>query len=273
VAFHTYYGVFNLSTQTSPNTQDCAFPEQPAPTMPPTKLNQQTPSVPEDELKNIAAKSDSPEDQLKKAAASAESALASAKTASSLRAAAETIKDPAKREKYLRDAYDKEIEAHGNSKKARMLSSGAFQGSVGGGGIGMAVGAGLGTVVGTLVGTVATIPTTAVGTLVGAGVGGVHGPWIKLGGKKGKGDENEKQEGGEDGKDSTNEKEIEGEMEEQMGSEEDGIPDPEALRKAADEIARQRRVQEESQKGNGDATKGEMKKKPRKLEVRNKAAA
>ena len=53
--------------------------------MPPKKLNQQEPSaVPDvDELKSIAAKSDSPEDKLKEAAASAESALASAKTASS----------------------------------------------------------------------------------------------------------------------------------------------------------------------------------------------
>jgi hypothetical protein len=43
--------------------------------MPPKKLNQQEPSaVPDiDELKSIAAKSDSPEDKLKEAAASAES--------------------------------------------------------------------------------------------------------------------------------------------------------------------------------------------------------
>ena len=235
--------------------------------MPPKKLNQQAPSsVPDvDELKSIAAKSDSPEDKLKEAAASAESALASAKTASSLRAAAETIKDPEKRNKYLQDAYNKEIEAHGNSKKARVLSSGAFQGSVGGGGIGMAVGAGLGTVVGTLVGTVATIPTTAVGTLVGAGVGGVHGPWVKLGGgkKDGKVKEKEGEEGGE-GQD------VDGQMQDQMGGEEDGIPDPEALRRAADEFAQQRKANQEN--GGGDAEKKE-KKKPRKLEVRGKQGA
>ncbi|KAG9188557.1 hypothetical protein G6011_02480 [Alternaria panax] len=241
--------------------------------MPPKKLNQQAPSsIPDvDELKSIAAKSDSPEDKLKEAAASAESALASAKTASSLRSAAETIKDPKKREKYLQDAYNKEIEAHGNSKKARVLSSGAFQGSVGGGGIGMAVGAGLGTVVGTLVGTVATIPTTAVGTLVGAGVGGVHGPWVKLGG--GKKDDKDKDkdkdgqaEGGESGE--ADEKEVEGQMQEQMGGEEDGIPDPEALRRAADEFAQQRKAKQ-GENGSGDAEKRE-KKKPRKIEVRGK---
>ncbi|KNG46673.1 glycoside hydrolase family 31 protein [Stemphylium lycopersici] len=230
-------------------------------TMPPRKLNQQAPSpVPsEDELKTIAAKSSSPESQLQEAAATAESALESAKTASSLRSAAETIKDPAKREKYLQDAYNKEIEAHGNSKKARVLSSGAFQGSVGGGGIGMAVGAGLGTVVGTLVGTVATIPTTAVGTLVGAGVGGVHGPWVKLGGGK-KGEKEEKETEG-----NTHEEKVAGEMQDKVGDEEEGIPDPEALRRAADEFAQQRRAE-----GEKSDSETKEKRKPRKLEMRGK---
>ncbi|KAI4921488.1 hypothetical protein J4E85_008833 [Alternaria conjuncta] len=234
--------------------------------MPPKKLNQQAPSsVPDvDELKSIAAKSDSPEDKLKEAAASAESALASAKTASSLRAAAETIKDPEKRNKYLQDAYNKEIEAHGNSKKARVLSSGAFQGSVGGGGIGMAVGAGLGT----LVGTVATIPTTAVGTLVGAGVGGVHGPWVKLGGGKKDGKDKEK-EGGEGGEG----EDVDGQMQDQMGGEEDGIPDPEALRRAADEFAQQRKANQENGGGYAEKKEKKEKKKPRKLEVRGKQGA
>jgi len=237
--------------------------------MPPKKLDRQAPSVPQDELKDIAAKSNSPEDKLREAAASAESALNSAKTASSLRSAAETIKDPAKREKYLQDAYNKEIEAHGNSKKARMLSSGAFQGSIGGGGIGMAVGAGLGTVVGTLVGTVATIPTTAVGTLVGAGVGGVHGPWVKLGGKKGeekkgKDGEDESQEGSKD--DADEERAIEDEMKENVGGEEDGILDPEALRRAADDIEQQKRSEEPKEGGSLDTI---VRKKPRKIEVRH----
>ncbi|KAF2274948.1 uncharacterized protein EI97DRAFT_360920, partial [Westerdykella ornata] len=97
-----------------------------------------------------------------------------------LRETASNIADPRKREKLLRDAYDKEVEAHGASKKARMLASGAFQGGVGGAGIGTAVGAGVGTVVGTLVGGVTAIPTTGLGALVGSGVGAIHGPWIKL---------------------------------------------------------------------------------------------
>jgi len=256
--------------------------------MPPKKLNQQqqTPSpLPEAELKAIATKaSNSPEAKLREAAASAESALNSAKTASSLRSAADTIKDPAKREKYLQDAYSKEVEAHGNSKKARMLSSGAFQGSIGGGGIGMAVGAGLGTVVGTLVGTVATIPTTAVGTLVGAGVGGVHGPWVKLGGKKDKDKDKDKDgeaeaeaegqgsgkgDGDDDeGEEEEEEKAIEDEMQEKARDETDGIPDPEALRRAADEVEQQRKVSEKT--GNDDGGEAKERRKPRKIEVRNK---
>lgn len=89
-----------------------------------------------------------------------------------------------------RNLIDREIEAHGNSKKARLLSSGGFQGAVGGAGIGGAVGVGLGTVVGTVVGGVTSIPTTLLGGLVGGGVGAIHGPWIKLTGSgKGKKEE------------------------------------------------------------------------------------
>ncbi|KAF2652004.1 hypothetical protein K491DRAFT_554678, partial [Lophiostoma macrostomum CBS 122681] len=97
-----------------------------------------------------------------------------------LRDAATSVTDPKKREKMLRDAYTKEIEAHGSSKKARMLSSGAFQGATGGAGIGGAVSMGVGTVVGTLVGGVTAIPATGLGALVGSGVGAIHGPFIKL---------------------------------------------------------------------------------------------
>ncbi|KAI8933879.1 hypothetical protein NX059_009576 [Plenodomus lindquistii] len=238
--------------------------------MPPKKLNK--PSQPElsaDELESLAQNTSSPESKLQEAASKAEAALAASKQASSLRSAAETIKDPAKREKYLKDAYNKEIEAHGNSKKARILSSGAFQGSVGGGGIGMAVGAGLGTVVGTVVGTVATIPTTALGTLVGAGVGGVHGPWVKLG-KMGGGDKDQEKEGEKKGDDEGGEKEGDDDVEGlddkveqgQQVLEEDAVPDPQALREAADKVAAARK-QDSAQK---------EKKKPRKLEVRNKQA-
>lgn len=235
--------------------------------MPPKKLNRpqpesadSTPDLSQDDLKSLAQNKDSPEAKLSEAASRAEAALNAQKTASSLRSAAATIKDPAKRDAYLRDAYNKEIEAHGNSKKARVLSSGAFQGGVGGGGIGMAVGAGLGTLVGTVVGTVATVPTTAVGTLVGMGVGGVHGPWVKLG-KMGKGDAKGEGKEGDEGK--TNEK--------QDGAvEEEGIPDPAALREAADKVAEARKNGELD--GDSEAQKKERK-KPRKIEVRGKQAA
>lgn len=94
---------------------------------------------------------------------------------------AKVATDPAEREKLLQDAHSKEVAAHGNSKMARMLQSGTFQGAAGGGGIGAGVAMGLGTVVGTLVGGVTAIPTTAVGGLVGAGVGFARGPFIKMG--------------------------------------------------------------------------------------------
>ncbi|KAH7357583.1 hypothetical protein BKA66DRAFT_515378 [Pyrenochaeta sp. MPI-SDFR-AT-0127] len=234
--------------------------------MPPKKLEQRSSKaekpekpektdVTEDELKRIANKSGSPESKLQEAASNAEAALAAQKAASSLRTAAESMKDPKKREQYLRDAYNKEIEAHGNSKKARVLSSGAFQGGVGGGGIGMAVGAGLGTVVGTLVGTVATIPTTAVGTLVGAGVGGIHGPWIKLS-KIGKGKDED-----DENKENENEEEIDVE---------DAVPNPEVLRQAADKVAEERKKGEADGDGKAGETPKKEKKKPRKLEVRGK---
>ncbi|KAL6705914.1 hypothetical protein ACN47E_006193 [Coniothyrium glycines] len=231
--------------------------------MAPKKLNMKEENAPMEELEQIASKTDVPEAKLQEAASQAETALAQYKTASSLRSLAETVRDPAKREKYLQEAYNSEIKAHGNSKKARILSSGAFQGSVGGGGIGLAVGAGLGTVVGTVVGTVATIPTTAVGTLVGAGVGGVKGPWIKLGqGNKNEGTESDK-------KDSEDSEEQKGREDAAAAAADQGIPDPQALRDAADKIAEAR------EEGAGQAKSSEKKdrKKPRKLEVRSKSAA
>jgi len=230
--------------------------------MPPKKLNRTTSQqeIPSSELEKIAQKGDSPQTKLQEAAAAAEQALAAQKTASSLRQAAATLKDPAKREQYLTDAYNKEIEAHGNSKKARVLTSGAFQGGVGGAGIGAATAAGLGTVVGTLVGTVTAIPATAVGGLAGVATGAVHGPWIKLGkiGKDGRmGDGKEKNEDGP-------------EMAEDPGEEEDMVPNPEVLREAAGKIG----VMNGGGWGAEDKENKEPKekRKPRKLEVRSKQA-
>lgn len=211
-------------------------------------------------------------DQLKEAAAAAEKAIAAQGMANKLRETASSFTDPKKREKMLTDAFNKEREAHGNSKKARMLQSGAFQGSVGGAGIGGAVSAGVGTLVGTVVGGVTAIPMTGLGALTGAGVGAIHGPFIKLGNlaKGGKGDEKKDgNEGGKkDGKDS--EKDGEEKGEDINPDDEDVVPNPEVLRKAADKLE-----SEKAEKGKSGLSEGKSdgaqkeKKKPRKIEIRS----
>ena len=216
------------------------------------------PTPTQEDIQALAAQSDSPSETLRRAAATAESALSSAETASSLRRAAATMSDPAKRSQYLQDAYAHEVQAHGQSKKARMLSSGVFQGGLGGGGIGVAVGAGLGTVVGTLVGTVAAIPIAAVGTLLGLGVGGVNGPWIRLGGKQEVGEEKKKkmkkkQKEGDEGEGKEESKEESKEAE--ASEEEEGILDPVALRRVADQM------DEEEKKRRGSQRRAEGKEK------------
>lgn len=204
-------------------------------------------------------------DALKQAAAHAEQAIAAQGMANKLRQAASSFTDPAKREKMLTDAYNKELEAHGSSKKARMLQSGAFQGTIGGAGIGGAVSAGLGTVVGTVVGTVTAIPATGLGALVGAGAGAIHGPWIKLGSlgnggkdKDGKeGADAEKKDGGD----------AEQKPEEVNPDDEDAVPNPELLRQAADLAAEKERETKGQEGGSGEAK--QAKKKPRKIEIRS----
>ncbi|KAJ4299054.1 hypothetical protein N0V90_004298 [Kalmusia sp. IMI 367209] len=206
------------------------------------------------------------EDRLKEAAAAAEKAIAAQGMANKLRETASTFTDPKKREKMLTDAYNKEKEAHGNSKKARMLQSGAFQGTIGGAGIGGAVSAGVGTLVGTVVGGVTAIPMTGLGALTGAGVGAIHGPFIKLGSlATGGGKKDDKKDGKKDEK-------KEGEQPAQEGSpnDEDAVPDPKALRQAADLLAEEREKKgldsETSGDGNADA---QGKRKPRKIEIRS----
>ncbi|KAK7185857.1 hypothetical protein DPSP01_004237 [Paraphaeosphaeria sporulosa] len=196
----------------------------------------------------------SDEDRLKEAASAAEQAIAAQGMANKLRETAATFTDPKKREKMLTDAYNKEMEAHGNSKKARLLQSGAFQGSIGGAGIGGAVSAGVGTLVGTVVGTVTAIPVTGLGALAGAGVGAIHGPWIKLGNMaKGKKDDGEQ-------------KEVE-----VSPDDEDVVPNPEVLRQRADALAADR-AKQGADSGSTTKENGQPpKKKPRKLEVRSGA--
>ena len=223
------------------------------------------------DLKQQAASAPDP-DRLKDAAAAAEKAIAAQGMANKLRETASSFTDPKKREKMLTDAYNKEMEAHGNSKKARMLQSGAFQGTVGGAGIGGAVSAGVGTLVGTVVGGVTAIPMTGLGALTGAGVGAIHGPFIKLGNlaKGGSKEGGDKKGDGEEGKEG-GEKDGEEQGEEEINPEnEDVVPNPEALRKAADALAEERKKEglepEPEEKKGGEAA---GKKKPRKIEIRS----
>jgi hypothetical protein len=201
-----------------------------------------------------------PEDRLKEAAAAAEKAIAAQGMANKLKETASSFTDPKKREKMLTDAYNKEIEANGSSKKARMLQSGTFQGTVGGAGIGGAVSAGVGTVVGTVVGGVTAIPATGLGALVGSGVGAIHGPFIKLGSLAGMGGKGDKEKG------KKGEKEAQG-----SPDDDDAVPDPEALRQAADVLAEEKKKggQETGASQKEGKAEGAGKKKPRKLEIRS----
>ncbi|OAL36616.1 hypothetical protein AYO20_04232 [Fonsecaea nubica] len=104
--------------------------------------------------------------------------------ANDLKSRAMALTDSKQREKLLKEAFDKEVEAHGHSKMARRLQSGTWQGFGFGGGIGAATGLGLGAGVGTVLGAIAAVPTTGLGMLIGTGVGAIHGPWVKLGGKE-----------------------------------------------------------------------------------------
>jgi hypothetical protein len=127
-------------------------------------------------------------ERLMQGAQAREAAATAQSWAKTLKEKAGMMTDPKERECVMREAYNHELKAHGNSKKARVLKSGTFQGAAGGVGIGAATGVGLGTLVGTVVGGVASIPTTLLGGLVGSGVGAIHGPFIKFGlgdGKKG----------------------------------------------------------------------------------------
>ncbi|KAK4446690.1 hypothetical protein QBC34DRAFT_469201 [Podospora aff. communis PSN243] len=118
----------------------------------------------------------SPPPEVAKAVEAAKSAKRLQDTADALKAQAASVKDPAERERLWQAAYNKEVEARGQSKKARLMASGWGQGVAGGIGASSALGMGLGNLVGVLVSGVVSIP----GALVGAGVGAVHGPWYDV---------------------------------------------------------------------------------------------
>lgn len=200
------------------------------------------------------------EERLMQAAQAAKAAASALGIVDSLKSKAALLADPKERERVLSEAYEREVEARGLSKKARILKSGTFQGAAGGAGIGAATGVGLGTLVGTLVGTVASVPTTALGGLVGAGTGAIHGPWIKLGGQS-------KREGGAEGEEKAVQVPQEAfdsgavQVDDKTGQV--TINDPEVLNQAAAAAAEHK-----------TATKdvGERK-RPKKLEIRSKKQA
>jgi hypothetical protein len=222
-------------------------------------------------------------------------ALAASQTATGLLAKASALKDkaqkclnPAERQRMLQEAYDKEVQAHGQSKWAKRMQSGVWQGGAGGAGIGGGIGAGLGTVVGTLTGTlvggVVSLPTTALGGLVGMGVGGITGPFIKLDQTKAKQVmEREKAKGKSD-------KEVEEAIRKEAVIEEvdeeatgDGAqgqgqsspgaaisqPESGSARKNLERQKSSQQQQQQSQKHPTAGGDGQQKKKPRKLEVRS----
>ena len=215
--------------------------------------------VPEVSIPSEADLKQLPEDErLMQAAQAAKGAASAQGMVDSLKSKAALLTDPKAREKVLAEAFDREVEARGLSKKARVLRSGTFQGAAGGAGIGAATGVGLGTVVGTLVGTVASVPTTALGGLVGAGTGAIHGPWIKLGGGS-------KKEGGDAKEEKTVQIPQEAfdsgavQLDDKMGQV--TLKDPEALEQA---VAAEHKI------ATGDTG---ARRKPKKLEIRSNKQA
>lgn len=188
--------------------------------------------------------------QMLQAVAASQKIAKAREYAQSLRDSAAKARDPKERERFVREAYAKEVEARGEeSKLARRMQSGTWQGMFGGGGIGLGTGLGLGAVVGTLVGTIVSVPTTALGTLIGAGVGAIHGPWITIGGKKKKWTE-------------ASPEEVVDYYQTQEGK-------TEAVQQQADMAAE---VGADQPMPHAEPVGPAMKKKPRKLEVRSQAA-
>ncbi|KAI3392931.1 hypothetical protein diail_4980 [Diaporthe ilicicola] len=114
--------------------------------------------------------------EITQAAEAAKAAARFQDAADALKKQAALVRDPVERERLWRAAYNKEKEAHGESKKARLMASGWGQGTGFGIGISSAVGMGLGNLVGALLSGVVAVP----GSLIGAGVGALHGPWYRF---------------------------------------------------------------------------------------------
>jgi hypothetical protein len=230
-------------------------PSQPSST-PGTKVQLPT----ENDLRNLTK-----DERLQQASQAFAAASKSQSLVESLRSKAALLTNPTERNRVLSEAYEREVEARGLTKKAKILESGTFQGAASGAGIGVASAMGLGTGLGVVLGTVVSVPTGLLGTLVGAGTGAIHGPWIKLRGLGGgDGKEEEKvvqvpQEAIDSGAVEVNEK-----------SGDVKVKDPGALEKAL-QWAQGLTQEKEKTKGIDDPNKSEggEKRKPKKLEVRS----
>ena len=160
--------------------------------------------------------------------------------ANDLKSKAMAMTSSKQREKLITEAFDKEMEANGHSKMAKRMQSGSWQGLGFGGGIGAATGLGLGSGLGVLLGAITAVPTAGIGALVGTGVGAIHGPFVKLGGKGGKVEE---------------------------------VPFEDAdPGRVVDALEEQRKAQSEQGSAAGGSGSGEEKprRKPKKLEIRSK---
>ena len=124
--------------------------------------------------------------RLEKAISAAQKVVASQKQAQSLKERALQAVNPKERMRLLKESYQKEVEAHGQSKLAKRLQSGVWQGGTAGGGIGAGIAMSVGAVTGTLVTGLVSVPTVLLGGLVGAGTGAIHGPWFTIPGMGGK---------------------------------------------------------------------------------------
>lgn len=120
-------------------------------------------------------------DTKKETSKAAKTAIAAQNKAKELTAAAAAAADPDERQKLLKQALDKEVEAESHGKAASWLDSGAIQGLVAGTGLGTGIGATLGTITGTLVGGTTSVVTGGLGAAVGTGVGALHGPFATVG--------------------------------------------------------------------------------------------
>jgi hypothetical protein len=221
----------------TPESKATAAPEQKQKA---TEQSKPTATEPKDQKGSPDASNDSKSaDGFAPAIEAAKAAKRLQDTADALKKQASLMKDPAEREHLIRSAYEKEIQAHGQSKKARAMASGWGQGAVAGVGIAGAVGMGLGNLVGVLLSGVTAVP----GVLVGSGVGAAHGPWFKLGGGGGGKKNGDGKDGGEEG---------------EAKSAEDDDSDDEEAHRAIVEAARQAEDAEaEANPPSGNAGDGE----------------